>query len=48
MGASAKSMAKGVLILNAKPASSGKAINANDYIQADLKIQVPDGFYFSF
>lgn len=48
MGASAKSIAKGVLILNAKPASSGKAINANDYIQADLKIQVPDGFYFSF
>lgn len=48
MGASAKSIAKGVLILNAAPTSSGKAINANDYIQADLKIQVPDGFYFSF
>ena len=41
-------LSKGVISLKAAPASSGKAVKATDYIQADLKFQLPEGYRFSF
>lgn len=46
-GASAGKLAKGILSFDAKPANS-KAVKATDYIQADLKFQIPNGYTFNF
>ena len=45
--ATAGKLSKASLHLQATP-QAGKAINANDYLQANLLFQIPDGFHFSF
>lgn len=47
-GAAAESISKAHLSLQAVPTKTGQAINANDYIQANLHFQIPGGFHFSF
>lgn len=44
---SLKNLSKGIISLKAVPASSGKALKSTDYIQAELKLQLPDGYRFS-